>query len=230
MNKKLRILIVDDENTNITVLTDILESKYIVQVAKNGIKAIDIAKESPPDLILLDIIMPEMDGYEVCKILKSNSCTINIPIIFITSITDYEDEVKGLRLGAVDYITKPFFPDVVQTRVKTHLDLKLYSDEMEKLVEERTRQLETRSKDLEESNIALRVLLDNVEEARKEIEKEMINNINESILPLLTKIRLEKRPSSQKTYIDLIESNLNEFIDHFSVDIGTSQPRPRISL
>ncbi len=226
MKKELRILIVDDENINITVLMDILESEYIVQVAKNGIKALEIAKKSPTDLILLDIVMPEMDGYEVCNKLKLNSDTQNIPIIFITSKSEHEDEVKGLRLGAVDYITKPFNSTVVQTRVKTQLDLKLYGEQMEKLVAERTRQLEIKSKnleikskDLEEANIALRVLVDNTQEAIKENEKELNNNIKELIMPLFTKIKLDQRPSSQKAYLDIIESSLNKIINPFSVDI-----------
>ncbi len=126
MNKETineRILIVDDTKENIDVLGEIL-SGYQKSVALNGIRALKIAKSKKPDLILLDIMMPEMDGFEVCRRLKEDPETKDIPVIFITAKNQVEDEVKGLKLGAVDFIAKPISPPIVESRVKTHLELK----------------------------------------------------------------------------------------------------------
>jgi len=120
-----RILIVDDEPANITVLGNLLEDSYSILVANTGENGIRITRAvPPPDLILLDIMMPEMDGYEVCRILQADSRTCDIPIIFITALSGVEDEAKGLALGAVDYIAKPFNNSIVRSRVKTQLYLK----------------------------------------------------------------------------------------------------------
>lgn len=118
------ILIVDDESSNIGVLKGLLENIYIVRVAKNGKDALTFSTVEPrPDLILLDIMMPEMDGYEVCQKLKANPYTKNIPVIFVTTMQETQDETKGFDLGAVDYITKPVSPAIVHRRVATHLSL-----------------------------------------------------------------------------------------------------------
>ena len=128
------ILVVDDQPANIMVLGEALKSDYQIKMATSGIKAIDIAlSEDPPDLILLDIIMPHMDGYEVCKELKKDLKTQKIPIIFITAKDQEEDETKGLNYGAVDYITKPFSTPIVKARVKTHIELKRHRDLLEDL-------------------------------------------------------------------------------------------------
>ena len=120
-----KILVVDDERLNINVLVDLLKPDYKMMAAKNGeqaLKAVRIA--NPPDLILLDIMMPEMDGYEVCRRLKADDATRDIPVIFVTAMGETSDETKGLEVGAVDYLTKPISPPIVQARVKTHLALK----------------------------------------------------------------------------------------------------------
>jgi len=128
-----KVLIVDDERLNIKLLLEILKKHYTIIVAKNGDQALERAmSEELPDLILLDIMMPDINGFQVCKQLKTNDRTKNIPIIFITARDDAEDEAKGLVLGAVDYITKPFHPAVVMARVRTHLLLKRKTDLLEK--------------------------------------------------------------------------------------------------
>ncbi len=123
LSKKAKILIVDDSATNLKLLAELLNKDYSVKVAKNGEQALELA-QSQPDLILLDIIMPGISGYEVCRRLKNNPVTQNIPIIFITGKTDTDDEEKGLNLGAVDYITKPIRPAIVLARVKTQITLR----------------------------------------------------------------------------------------------------------
>ena len=120
-----KILVVDDERLNINVLVDLLKPDYKMMAAKNGEQALKAVKvANPPDLILLDIMMPEMDGYEVCRRLKAEEATRDIPVIFVTAMGETSDETKGLEVGAVDYLTKPISPPIVQARVKTHLALR----------------------------------------------------------------------------------------------------------
>ncbi|NOX32453.1 MAG: EAL domain-containing protein [Deltaproteobacteria bacterium] len=135
---KRKILIVDDVPTNITVLTEILMSDYKMVCATNGKDALKLAASSVPDLILLDIMMPDMDGYEACRQLKSDDRTKNIPVIFLTAKKEEEDEVKGLELGAVDYISKPFSSVILRHKVRIHMELKLHRDNLEDIIRERT--------------------------------------------------------------------------------------------
>ena len=137
------VLLVDDNTTNLQLLNETLDGLgYRLLIAKNGKTALAIARKANPSLILLDIMMPEMDGYEVCRRLKSEEKTKQIPVIFVTALADEDDEAKGLALGAVDYITKPFNPELVRARVRIHLELKQHQDRLEQLVKERTRRLE----------------------------------------------------------------------------------------
>ena len=127
--KKATILVVDDTPDNLILMNNLLKGDYKVKIANDGEKALKIAaSESPPDLILLDIMMPGMDGYEVCQHLKRDPRTTNIPVIFLTAKAEVEDEKKGLELGAVDYITKPISPPIVMARVKNHIALKAAAD------------------------------------------------------------------------------------------------------
>jgi len=136
------VLIVDDTPENIHVLIEVLRDEYATMVATNGRRALQMAGADPaPDIILLDVMMPEMDGYEVCRQLKADSATSGIPVIFITKLAEEEDERKGLDLNAVDYIHKPFHPALVKARIRNHLELKGYRDHLEDLVQERTREL-----------------------------------------------------------------------------------------
>ncbi|MCP4177033.1 MAG: two-component system response regulator [bacterium] len=135
------VLIVDDTETNIDILVDTLEDSFELRVAMDGKTALEDVKDFPPDLILLDIMMPGMSGYEVCEKLKADEQTKNIPIIFLTAMSEELDEEKGLELGAIDYITKPFSPKLVKSRVYNHLELKIFRDRLEELVIERTEEL-----------------------------------------------------------------------------------------
>ena len=148
------ILIVDDKPENLSVLFSLLDKKYEVLAAENGVIALEIMETSKPDLILLDIMMPEMDGYELCSILKSNDSTKDIPIIFMSALSETTDKVRGLELGAIDYITKPFQKEEVVARIKTHLSIQLLKNELsemnknlEEIVDERTKKLQ---KEIEE--------------------------------------------------------------------------------
>lgn len=129
LSQRATVLVVDDTPANLVLMNDLLENTYAVKVAASGARALKIAhSEAKPDLILLDIMMPDMDGYEVCRQLKADPATQAVPIIFLTARTDAEDEEKGLGLGAVDYITKPISPAILLARVKTHLMVKASAD------------------------------------------------------------------------------------------------------
>ena len=123
---KPRILVVDDTPANIKILADLLRKDYHLSVATGGAVALEIAgSEDRPDLVLLDVMMPEMDGYEVCRRLKADPRTQDVPVIFVTAMSEVDDEAKGFALGAVDYITKPVRPPIVRARVAAHLELAL---------------------------------------------------------------------------------------------------------
>jgi CheY-like chemotaxis protein len=131
---KATVLVVDDTAFNLTMMNGLLGDDYKVKVANDGEKALRIARaDSPPDLILLDIMMPGMDGYEVCRQLKSDPATRDIPVIFLTAKSEAEDERIGLELGAVDYISKPVVPPVVVARIRTHLALRQARAQLEQI-------------------------------------------------------------------------------------------------
>jgi diguanylate cyclase (GGDEF)-like protein len=127
------ILAIDDVPGNLKLLGEILSHEYRYLCATSGPAGLDIARAQRPDIILLDVVMPDLDGYEVCSQLKSNPTTEAIPIIFITSLKDETDETRGLEVGAIDYVTKPFCPAIIKARVRNHLELKRYRDLLETL-------------------------------------------------------------------------------------------------
>jgi putative two-component system response regulator len=152
------ILIVDDTKENIHILCSLLK-EYDIAVAKNGTKALEIVKTEQIDLILLDVMMPEMDGYEVCKILKKDDKTKDIPVMFLTAKEDISDEIRGLELGAVDYISKPFNPSLVKLRVKNQLLLKEVSNILHSQKQYLKNEVEKRTKEIEDiQNITINAM------------------------------------------------------------------------
>ena len=131
---KPKLLLVDDQPINIQVMYQAFAGDYQVFMATGGAQALQICHENPPDLVLLDVVMPDMDGFEVCTRLKAEEATRHIPVIFVTAHSDQAQETHGLSLGAVDFIAKPINPAVVRARVKTHLTLKFQSDLLRRLV------------------------------------------------------------------------------------------------
>jgi len=141
-DNKPTILVVDDVPENIDILTGILKDDYRVRAATNGPSALSLVKKMPPDLILLDVMMPGMDGFEVCRELKADLASRKIPVIFVTAMGEVEDESRGFAVGCVDYITKPVSPPIVKHRIKTHLALYDQNRGLETQVQERTVELE----------------------------------------------------------------------------------------
>lgn len=152
MTDKALILIVDDNPTNLDVLVNTLEKDYRLGVAKNGAKALEYVTQQIPDLILLDIMMPEMSGFDVCERLKVQPKYRHIPVIFITALDDIERKKRGFEIGAVDYITKPFLAEEVRMRVRTHLTLKTAQETLR-------RQNTTLAETVEQRTVELRQLL-----------------------------------------------------------------------
>jgi putative two-component system response regulator len=138
------ILAVDDAPANLTLINELLKGPYRIKLANSGPKALQLASAAPPDLILLDIMMPGMDGFEVCRRLKADPRTCGIPVLFLTAKNKVEDETTGLGLGAVDFIHKPFSPPIVTARVKTHLQIKAWQEYLADKNEWLERQVELR--------------------------------------------------------------------------------------
>ncbi|NJL68764.1 MAG: response regulator [Microcoleus sp. SM1_3_4] len=133
--KKQQILVIDDTSTNLKLISDFLrESEFEVRVAKSGAQAMKLLETTKPDIIMLDVVMPEMDGFETCRLLKSSPQTRDIPVMFMTAVDDAASpsyKVKGLELGAVDYISKPIQLPEVLARIKTHLHLRYLTQQIE---------------------------------------------------------------------------------------------------
>ena len=161
---KHTILVVDDAPVNIDTVKEVLSEKYIIQAAVDGKTALKIIQKRKPDLILLDIMMPEMDGFEICKTLKANKNTRSIPVIFLTAVDNDDVEAKGLVIGGADYVRKPFNPSVLLARVRTHLELKEFRDK----TFEQNQKLAHLSMTLKKQ----------VKEKTQEVQKIMENSIN----------------------------------------------------
>ena len=149
LNKKPTILVIDDNPNSMGLIENYLEEQGVeMLVARDGLRGIEKAEFAHPDLILLDVIMPGLDGFETCRRLKASDTAKNIPVIFLTALTESEDKVKGFQVGAVDYITKPIQKDETVARVMTHLRLKELNENLEQLIEQRTRALERANEQL----------------------------------------------------------------------------------
>ena len=211
MNEKPTLLIVDDTPANLALLRDILKEHYKIKIATNGIKALEIACSTPvPDLILLDIMMPEMDGYEVCRQLKANPTTTAIPVIFVTAKSDEDSETQGFELGAVDFITKPVKPPVVLARVATHLKLRAMQLELER----QNQALEDAAK-----------LRDDVELITRHDLKTPLNNI--IALPSILLKKYSHSEDEEKLLSSIERSGhkmlqmINSSLDLYKMEVGT---------
>jgi len=122
------VLVIDDEPFNLSLMDELLNKDYTIQTASNGPDALKLAFATPPDLILVDVMMPGMDGFEVCRLLKNNASTVHIPVIFITAKNEVSDEERGFAMGASDFIHKPISAPIVAARVRTHLKIKFMQD------------------------------------------------------------------------------------------------------
>ncbi|MCG8700860.1 MAG: hybrid sensor histidine kinase/response regulator [Bacteroidales bacterium] len=175
MNEETTILIVDDNQQNIQVLGNILrDEKYRIAIAQNGLKAIEITNKIKPSLILLDVMMPDMDGFEVCERLKSDNETKDIPIIFLTAKVESEDVVEGFRRGGVDYITKPFKKEELLARVNKQVELESTKQQLLAMIEQKNRIFTIVSHDLRSPVASFRTLLDIILDPTRDFSNEML--------------------------------------------------------
>lgn len=242
-HKPPRIMIVDDETKNIQVLGTLLQQKgYYIYVAQNGKEALEIINEILPDLVLLDIMMPELDGFEVCRLLKSEPRTRDIPVIFLTVKSDTADIVKGFDLGAADYVTKPFNSVELLARINTHLNLKILQNSLENKnaqLTETNKQLtneiterRTMEKELFKYQEKLRSLHSEMlfieERERRIIALELHDNIGQNLALLKIKLRELTRqndcPQSNKISEGILELTNQIIQETRSLTFETSPP------
>lgn len=224
--EKKTILVVDDTPDNLAFMSGLLKDNFRVKVANNGEKALTIAQSaSPPDLILLDIMMPGMDGYEVCRLLKSDEKTREIPIIFLTARAEMEDERQGLELGAVDYITKPVSPPILMARVNTQLNLKASYDNIRDLLQFREDMVNMMVHDLRNPIasilLATEILLkypDSPPEKRHK-KVEQIASSGKQLRFLVDDLLLRAKLESRKLVLDQVLVNLGELCESSVLDL-----------
>ncbi len=206
------ILIVDDNATNVDILETALENEYRLGIAMNGQAALDFARKNNPQLILLDIVMPGMDGFEVMRQLQESPETKKITVILVTALSDTEQKIRGFECGAVDYITKPFIGAEVDARVKTHLALVDYRNRLEEKVLERTRQLEEAHQRFKK----MEGLLASIQTAS------LLNNQIEQHLQTITKhSKANQPPDKIITEVNSISTLIHEILDKVSHSYNT---------
>ncbi|EXI90494.1 MAG: Cyclic di-GMP phosphodiesterase response regulator RpfG [Candidatus Accumulibacter regalis] len=196
-NDKATVLVVDDTPDNLALMSALLKTTYKVKVANNGAKGLQIAASAtPPDLILLDVMMPDIDGYEVCRRLKANARTHNIPVIFLTAKSEPEDEQKGLELGAADYITKPISAPILLARVATQLTLKASADFLRDQNDFLTAEVARRTRELEAVQDVTILALASLAETRDAETGKHILRTQRYVKALAEKLRPHPRFSS----------------------------------
>jgi DNA-binding NarL/FixJ family response regulator len=232
--KKQIVLVIDDMMDNLQLFGKLLAPLNVdISFASSARKALDVLESLSPDLIVLDIIMPGMDGFELCETLKKKESTKDIPIIFLSAKDNINDIIKGFTLGARDYITKPFMQAELVSRVTTQLDirakeLKLHdlNKHLEKIVSDRTAELFEKKEKLLEYNTTLKVLLENRNKDRKRIEKRIIDNVCDMVLPTINKLKKTSLNSRQmillsqcieslQNIVSPLMSNLNDALGLF---------------
>jgi putative two-component system response regulator len=203
-NKRTTILVVDDTPANLSLISNLLKEHYRIKVANNGFKALELAHAAPPDLVLLDIMMPDMDGFEVCRRLKADEKTRNIPIIFLTAKTEIEDEELGFSIGAIDFIHKPISPPIVMARVKTHLEISAWRDSLQNHNQWLQKQVEQRLSELNHLQDATIFVMVSMAEFRDETTGNHIRRTSEYVGMLA--VELAKLPH----YSELLTPNIIE--------------------
>ncbi len=207
------IMLIDDDPENLKLLSQILsEQGFQVRQALNGRLALKVIFQQLPDLIILDVRMPEIDGFEVCRQLKKDDAAGKVPIIFISGLESPGDKVQAFAMGAQDYITKPFQDTEVLARVKLHLELSTMKQHLEDMVHERTIKLA-------ESNTALKVLLEHRDSERKNFEENVITHIDTLITPYLQLLQETVLDSRQNALLETVKANLREVTAPFSATL-----------
>lgn len=201
------ILVVDDEQINVDILEDVLEDEYEIGTALNGSDAIAFAREKHPQLILLDISMPKMDGFEVIQELKKCDQTKDIAVIFITALSNIENKINGFELGAVDYISKPFISAEVESRIKAHLSLIDYRNMLEEKVTERTKELKAANSRLQK----MEGLLASIQTASS-----LNYQIEQHLETIIKYLKTNQPPEKSISEVNSISTLMQEVLDKVS--------------
>lgn len=217
------ILIVDDEEANLQLIGKILQNLDVdITLASSGKEALQLLESLVPDLIILDIIMPSMSGFDVCRKIKSRKPTSEVPIIFLSAKVDSEDIIKGFDIGARDYITKPFIKEELVARVEAQLNIitnekkiKNLNNNLEEKVKERTKALTKINEKLTDYNTALKVLMDQRDEDRIDLEHQVMANVEELILPSIERLKQTNLNKQQKELLGICENNISKITSSF---------------
>ena len=217
------ILIVDDEEANLQLIGKILQNLDVdITLASSGKEALQLLESLVPDLIILDIIMPSMSGFDVCRKIKSLKPTSEVPIIFLSAKVDSEDIIKGFDIGARDYITKPFIKEELVARVEAQLNIitnekkiKNLNNNLEEKVKERTKALTKINEKLTDYNTALKVLMDQRDEDRIDLEHQVMANAEELILPSIERLKQTNLNKQQKELLGICENNISKITSSF---------------
>ncbi|WPD23019.1 MAG: response regulator [Candidatus Electrothrix scaldis] len=204
------VLIIDDDEALLLTTKLVIEAEgHKARTAGNGIAGLRMVQEHIPDIIILDLVLPELNGHEVCKQLKAHPASQNIPIIFLSSHNSVEEKVKAFEAGGVDYLVKPYSKIELLVRLHTHLALQNIQNSLTSEVKTRTEELEEKNRELQETNVVLKRLLHEIEEEKLEIARIVQTNIERLILPDLD--RLTEAPAKQRYQIrDTIQTNLKD--------------------
>ncbi len=222
METKLSILVVDDTPENIDTVVGILNKQYKIRVAVHGVEALEMASSKKPDIILLDIMMPGMDGYEVCQKLKENPETKQIPIIFLTAKTEAEDVVRGLKLGASDYVTKPFHPQELLARIENVADLARNQRKVNRSLKEQAEQPEESSQamEMEKATANIQTYMSQFQldfPSKTQLLEDILNYLQSSYAPVCEKHNIDMI----RMAICLCES-LNNAVIHGNLEVPSS--------
>jgi DNA-binding response OmpR family regulator/DNA-binding CsgD family transcriptional regulator len=217
------ILIVDDEEANLQLIGKILQNLDVdITLASSGKEALKLLESLVPDLIILDIIMPSMSGFDVCRKIRSRKSTSEVPTIFLSAKTDSEDIIKGFDIGARDYITKPFIKEELVARVETQLNIitnekkiKNLNNNLEEKVKERTKALTKTNEKLTDYNTALKVLMDKRDDDRIDLEHQVMANVEELILPSIERLKQTNLKKQQKELLGICEDNISKITSSF---------------
>jgi DNA-binding response OmpR family regulator/DNA-binding CsgD family transcriptional regulator len=217
------VLIVDDEDANLQLLGNILSHLNIdIALASSGPEAFKLMETLIPDLIILDIIMPLMSGFEVCREISTKKDLNEVPIILISAMSESEDIIKGFAMGARDYITKPFIKEELLARVETQLKIQIKENQLKKMnisleerIKERTQELIDTNAKLSRYNIALQVLIEKRDEDRKVLEQKVISNTSELVIPSIDRLKKTNLTSSQRKLLLVCEENIRKITSAF---------------
>lgn len=210
-----RVLAVDDMQINLEILEAILSDEYIYSSAESGAEALELMHgENQPDLVLLDLSMPGMDGFELLGRMRKDEILASIPVIFVTGETDQYSEEKGLKLGAVDYIKKPYNPDIIKVKIRNHIELKTYRDDLEIAVRQRTKELHERTDELSAAHAAVIMGMSLLSESRDKVTGAHLARIKSLTRIIVDDINI--------TYPEIISKNLADTIVQYSPlhDVG----------